>query len=107
MVDVADVIGLVVILVVNSGVAALLTRVFRVRLDTDWGPAVFITAIGPVVLLALTLILAGPLSLGPNLGSPALVVGATILLPLSMGVAFDYFWMPAPEEVDLPDRQVG
>jgi hypothetical protein len=23
---------------------------------------------------------------------------------MTLGVSFDYFWMPAPEEVDLPDR---
>jgi len=60
----------------------------------------------PVVLLVLVLVLGGA-GLGPDLGSPAAVVGITILLPLALGMAFDYFWQPAPEEVDLPDRPTG
>jgi len=103
MVDVADAIGLVVILAVNSTAAALLTRFFRARLETDWGPVVYILFFGPVGLFALTLVLGGVLGLGPDLGTPAMVLAATVVLPLSLGVTFDYFWMPAPEEVDLPD----
>jgi hypothetical protein len=30
------------------------------------------------------------------------VIVLTVVLPLALGVAFDYFWMPAPDEVDLP-----
>jgi ACR3 family arsenite efflux pump ArsB len=105
MVSAADAIGLVVILSVNSAVAALLTRFFRVRLDTSWGSAVYVAFIGPVVLLGLTLVLSGVLSLGGDLGSTAAVLLLTIALPLSLGVSFDYFWMPAPEEVELPEKR--
>jgi hypothetical protein len=24
-------------------------------------------------------------------------------VPLSLGIAVDYFWMPAPDEVEVPD----
>lgn len=102
MVSAADAIGLVVILLVNSAVAALLTRFFRVRLHTAWGSAIYVLLLGPVVLLGLTLVLSGVLSLGANLGSPAAVLLLTIALPLSLGATFDYFWMPAPDEVELP-----
>ncbi|MFW6018626.1 MAG: hypothetical protein ACOCPX_07380 [Halapricum sp.] len=105
MVDVADAIGLAVILLLNSAVAALLTRFFRVRLSTSWGSLVYVAFVGSIVLLALTLVLAGGLGLGPNLGSPAVVVLGVVVLPLSLGATFDYFWMPAPEEIDLPDRR--
>ena len=105
MVEVADAIGLVVILAVNSTAAALLTRFFRARLDTDWGSVVYILFFGPVVLFVLTLVLGGVLGLGPNLGTPAMVLATTVVLPLSLGVAFDYFWMPAPDEVELPDTE--
>ena len=37
MVSVVDVVGLLVILGVNSAAAALGTRFFRVRLSTRWG----------------------------------------------------------------------
>lgn len=103
MVSVAGIVGLLVIVGVNSVVTALLTRFFRVRLQTNWGTVVFVLLIIPVVLVVLTQIMSGA-GLGFDLGSAGTVIGVTIGLPLALGVAFDYFWMPAPEEVDLPER---
>lgn len=103
MVSVVDVLGLLVILAVNVAIAALATRFFRTQLDTRWGPVVFTVCIVPFALLISTLVLGGA-GLGPDLGSPALVVGTTILLPMAVGISFDYFWMPAPHEVELPAR---
>ena len=102
MVSVVDVVGLLVIVGINAGAAALMTRFFRVRLDTDWGPVVFALLIEPVVLTLLVLVLSGVLGLGGNLGSAGLVFGITVVLPMALGVAFDYFWMPAPDDVELP-----
>jgi hypothetical protein len=31
----------------------------------------------------------------------------TVVVPLTLGVTFDYFWMPTPEAVDLPDPSRG
>jgi hypothetical protein len=102
MVEAVGALGLTLLVFVNSAAAALLTRFFRVRLKTRWGSAVY-TAVGvPITLLVVTLLLGSVL--GPDLGSPVAVVGVTILLPLSLGVSFDYFWMPSPDEVDLPGR---
>lgn len=101
MVSVVDVIGLLLILAVNATVAALMTRFFRVRLDTRWGPIIFVVLLVPLVLLVLTLVLGGA-GLGPDLGTPGIVVGTTVLLPTAIGVSFDYFWMPNPDEVELP-----
>jgi len=103
MVDAADALGLALLVLVNSAAAALLTRFFRVRLQTRWGSLAYIAFAVPVALLVSTLVLGSVL--GPDLGSPAAVVGVTVLLPFSLGVSFDYFWMPAPEEVDLPERR--
>jgi hypothetical protein len=102
MATVVDVLGLAIIVLVNTGVAALMTRFFRVRLETRAGAAVYTGLLIPVVLLVLTLVFGGVLQLGPNLGTGAAVIALTVLLPLGLGVAFDYFWMPAPDEVDLP-----
>lgn len=102
MVTVVDVVGLLVILLVNAGATALLTRFFRVRLDTRWGPVVYVLLLVPVVLVLFVIVLSGILGLGPDLGSPGLVVGITVVLPMTLGVAFDYLWMPAPEDVELP-----
>ena len=102
MVTVVDVLGLAIIVLLHTAVAALLTRFFRVRLDTRVGAAIYTGVLIPVVLLVLTLVFGGILQLGPNLGSAGAVVAVTVLVPLALGVAFDYFWMPAPDEVDLP-----
>jgi hypothetical protein len=103
MVDVADVVGLLVILGLNTAFAALATRFFRVRLHTDWGSAIYVVLLTPVPLLVSTLILSGVLGLGPDLGSAYAVLAVTIGLPMAVGVAFDFFWMPDPEDVELPE----
>jgi hypothetical protein len=104
MVTVLDAFGLAVILLVNTAVVALLTRFLRVRLHTRWGSALYALFLSPVVLFVLTLFLSGVLKLGPDLGSTAAVVALVIFLPMGTGLAFDYFWMPTPEEVDLPEK---
>lgn len=103
MVSVADLVGLVVLVGVNTTVAALGTRIFRVRLATRWGSAIYVLVLIPIVQVLVTLVLSGVLNLGPNLGSTITVLSVVVLLPLALGVAFDYFWMPSPEEVELPD----
>ncbi len=103
MVTVVGALGLLIIVGVNAAVAALLTRFFRVRLDTQWGPLVFTLTITPVVLVVLTQVLSA-IGLGFDLGTPGAVIGLAVVLPLALGIAFDYFWMPAPDEVDLPER---
>lgn len=102
MASVVGLLGLVTILGINTLLAALLTRFFRVQLATRWGSVLYIILLVPLALLVSTLVLGTVL--GSDVGSEAAVVGLTILLPLAVGIAFDYFWMPAPEEVDLPER---
>ncbi|WP_254536078.1 hypothetical protein [Halomarina litorea] len=105
MATLLGVLGLLVIVGVNTAVAALFTRFFRVRLDTQWGPVVFTLFITPVAMLAVTLVLGS--FLGFDLGSTGAVVAIALVLPLALGVAFDYFWMPAPDDVELPSRYAG
>ncbi|MEF8776604.1 MAG: hypothetical protein V5A43_08910 [Haloarculaceae archaeon] len=107
MVAVLDVVGLLAILFANTALAALLTRFFRVQMKTDWGTAVYTVFIVPVLQLVVLLLGSGVLNLGPDVGSPTMVVGLTILMPLAVGVAFDYFWMPAPGELDIPEGRSG
>ncbi|MFB6311227.1 MAG: hypothetical protein ABEH64_08620 [Salinirussus sp.] len=102
MATVVDWLGLLAIVLIHAVVAALMTRFFRVRLRTRLGAAVYSGLAIPFVLVVGTLVFGGVLGLGPNLGSPAAVIGATVIVPLAIGLAFDYFWMPAPDEVDLP-----
>ncbi|WP_256685827.1 hypothetical protein [Halococcus qingdaonensis] len=104
MVSVADIVGLLVVVGVNTAVAALTTRFLRVQLTTRWGVVVYVLALVPAVQLLVTLGLTGPLGLGPDLGSSLTVVSVAVALPFALGVAFDYFWMPSPTEVELPER---
>jgi hypothetical protein len=105
MVSVLDLVGLLLILFVNTAIAALLTRFFRVHMRTAWGSALYAVLVSPVLQLVVVLFGSGVVGLGPDLGSSAVVVGLTILTPLAVGVAFDYFWMPAPEDLDLPEQR--
>lgn len=101
MVAAFELLGLLFILLVNTAIAALLTRFFRVRLNTQWGSAIYTVIWVPVVLLVVTMVLGSVL--GPDLGGPATLLTVTVVGPAAAGVAFDFFWMPAPEEVDLPE----
>ena len=101
MVSALDAVGLLVLIGLNTFLAAVLTRVFRVRLETRWGGILYTLLLTPIVLVVVTLLLGQ--ALGPNLGSPATVLGVTVLVPLTLGIAFDYFWMPSPDEVEVPD----
>jgi hypothetical protein len=119
MVSVVGLIGVLVIIAINTAAAALMTRFFRVRLKTSWGPVVFALFLIPVVLVILTQILGGVIlpigfailvqTLGGkglefDVGGKLLVISLTVVLPLALGTVFDYFWMPAPDEVELPEK---
>ncbi|WP_312909124.1 hypothetical protein [Natronosalvus caseinilyticus] len=103
MVSPLDAIGLLVIVGVHTLFAAVSTRFFRIRLETDWGTLVYVALVIPVVLFVSLLVLSGPLGLGPNLGSAVTAFVVAIALPIVLGYTIDVFWMPHPEEVELPD----
>ncbi len=104
MVDAVGIVGLLVIVLVNSALAALMTRFFRVRLDTSWGSLLYALFLIPLTMVLVLFVLSGVFDLGADLGSRAAVITLTIAVPLALGLTFDYFWMPAPEEVELPER---
>lgn len=103
MVSLLAVLGLAVVVAVHTVAAAVVTRLFRVRLETRWAPVVFTLVAVPILLFASTLVVSGVLGLGPDLGDPVTAVFVMIGAPLALGMAFDYLWMPAPDEVELPD----
>jgi len=45
------------------------------------------------------------LGTGVNLGTPAIVIGLFVALPVVLGAAIDYLYVPSPEEYELPDTQ--
>lgn len=88
---------------VHTALAAVLTRFFRLRMRTRAGWVLYSLGGIPVVLLVSTLVFGGFLGIGPDLGSPLAVVALLIVLPLGVGFSVDVFWMPPPEEFDLPE----
>jgi hypothetical protein len=101
MLSVVGIAGLLVIVLVNSAVTALMTRFFRVRLNTRWGGLVYSILLCPLALLLVGVLLSVPIGPFVTLGQLSFLV-LVVVLPLALGMTFDYVWMPSPEDVDLP-----
>jgi hypothetical protein len=95
-------IGVVVIVAIHTAVAVVLTRFFRLQLATRWAAAIYTVVLVPLALLVSAAILSGALGLGGSIGGRDVVLLLVIVLPLSLGIAIDVFWMPSPEEIELP-----
>ncbi|WP_248515275.1 hypothetical protein [Salinarchaeum laminariae] len=95
--------GVALIVAIHTVVAVVLTRFFRLQLDTDWGAAIYVLVLIPLALLVSAALLSGLLGLGGNVGGRDVVLQLIIVLPLSLGITIDVFWMPAPEEIELSD----
>ena len=96
--------GLAVLVALHTLAAALVVRWLRVRLDSRWAPPLFALFVVPVLLVGSTLLVSGGLGLGPDLGSPGAALFVLVALPLGLGLAVDYLWMPHPDAVELPAR---
>lgn len=104
MVGVADITGFLIIVLVNSALAALLTRFLRVRMNTEWGSLLYTLLIVPVTLAALIPLYSLVLGGFVEFGDTVVLIGVSVVLPGALGIAFDYFWMPDPDEVELPQQ---
>ncbi|GAB3697900.1 hypothetical protein GCM10028858_10630 [Halorubrum pallidum] len=87
--------------------AGVTTRFFRLRLSTAWGSVVYTIVLTPILLFVSTLFFTGVLNVGVglDLGSPTIVFGLLIALPIVLGVAIDYLYVPSPDEYELPDTR--
>lgn len=94
---------LLALVAAHTLVAAVLTRYFRIALDTRGGAALFTVTGIPIVLLATTYVFSGLLDLGPELGSPATVVTLLVAVPVGLGALIDVLYVPPPDDVDVPD----
>ena len=94
---------LLALVAAHTLVAAVLTRYFRIALDTRGGVAVFTLTGIPVVLLASTYVFSGLLGLGPGLGSPAIVLTLLVAVPVGLGALVDVLYVPPPDDVELPE----
>jgi hypothetical protein len=93
------------VLVFHTFLAAVLTRFFRIRMNTRAGSLLYAALIIPIVLVATTLVFSGVLGIGVDLGSSAIVLGVMIGMPLVLGFTIDMLYVPAPDEYELPDVQ--
>lgn len=107
MVGLAGMVVLVVLVSVHTLVAAVAVRLLRVRLEHRWTPVAVALVVVPMLLVASTLVVAGGLGLGPNLGSAGLAWFLLVVVPLGLGLAVDYLWMPPPEAVEMPATEGG
>jgi len=98
---------LIGLLAFHTLVAGVATRFFRLRLATSWGWVLYTIVLTPMVLFVSTLVFTGFLGVGAgvDLGSPTIVVGALVGLPVVLGAVIDYLYVPPPEEYELPDTQ--
>jgi len=103
MVSVATVVGILLLVGVNTVVAALATRFFRVRLATRWGAVLYTVGFVLVLYVGTTILLSGFVGFGGRgVGDTGTVLVLVWVLPLTLGYSIDYFWMPPPEQ--LPER---
>lgn len=93
------------LLVGHTLLAAVLTRFFRLRLETQFGWVIYALTLTPVVLFMSTLVFTGVLGIGPNLGSPTVALGVMIGLPVAVGITLDLLYVAQPDEVELPDTR--
>ncbi|WP_318568343.1 hypothetical protein [Salinigranum marinum] len=100
MVSVLNLALLGVVLVVNTLIAAVMTRFFRIRLKTRTGAVIYALLLIPVVLFVTTMVF-GSIIPG-NLGVSVLL-GLWIGMPLVLGFTIDVLYVPPPEEIELPD----
>lgn len=103
MVSVLQVVLLVGLVAAHTLAAAVMTRFFRLRLETDWGTAVYAVTLVPIVLLVSTLVFTGPFGIGVDLGSAGAVFAVLVFIPGALGAAVDFLYVEPPEEYELPD----
>lgn len=95
--------GYLIIITVHTALTVVLSRFFRLQLDTTWGTALYVVVLIPLALVVSTMVLGGLLGFGGDVGGRDVALTLTIALPLSLGLAIDLFWLVPPEEVELPE----
>ena len=97
--------GFLFIIAVNTVVAAVAIRFFRLRLATRWGAAVYTAVFVPLVYLVTTILLSGFVGFGgEGIADRGTALVLVWVLPFTLALSLELFWMPAPEDVDLPDQ---
>lgn len=99
MVSTGELLGMVVFVGIQTAIAALGTRFFRVLVRGRIVTAVFVVVAVPTVLLGTTLLFSGVVALGIDLQEPFVAVLVSIVFPFIVGVTIDFVWVASPAEV--------
>ena len=99
MVSVVNLVLLGVVLVINTLIAAVMTRFFRLRLKTRAGAVLYALLLIPLALFVTTMLFGAVI---PGEVGVALLLGLWIGMPLVLGFTIDVLYVPAPDEIDLP-----
>lgn len=95
-------VGLFIAIVVHTVFAVVGIRFLRVRLGTRWGPIVYALFLLPLVFVPTTVVFGAVLGTGDVTLDPQTLISLLFVLPLGLGFAIDFFWLPAPEVVEVP-----
>lgn len=90
------------VIAVHTGIAVVGLRFFRVRLGTTWAPFLYAVILIPIIYVPTTILFSGVLSAGGATVDAGTLFGVLFLLPLAVGVSIDVFWLPAPDDVEVP-----
>lgn len=102
MVSLVGALGVLVIVAINTAIAAVGARFFRVRMSTRWGAATYTVLLVPMAFVVTTLALSGALGLGGDVfGDLGSTLAVTWGYPFAIGVAVDVFWMPDPSDLEM------
>ncbi len=102
MLSLGTAVGIAVVVIVNTAIASVLVRFFRLRLNTRGGMVVFSMFLIPLAL-TVSLLIFGQLPIFGTIDRQSVMLVA-ILMPLLLGFVIDLFWMPTPGEVEIARR---
>ncbi|WP_134671409.1 hypothetical protein [Halorussus marinus] len=101
----ATAIGFLLIIGVNTVVAAVAIRFFRLRLATTWGAALYTALFVPLIYFVTTILLSGFVGFGGGgVGDRATALILVWVLPFTLAVSLDVFWLPSPDEIEMPEK---
>jgi hypothetical protein len=100
MVSAVSLVLLGAVLVVNTLIAAVMTRFFRIRLKTRAGAVIYALLLIPFVLFVTTMLFGAVI---PGNLDVAVLLGLWIGMPLVLGFTIDVLYVPSPDEIDLPE----
>lgn len=100
MVSPGEIAGVVLLLAINTVLAAISTRFARLVALTRLGTIIAILAVVTLVLTASTMLLSGVFHMGINVHDRMIAVLLAIGLPMAIGVTIDFLWVASPEAVE-------